>query len=109
MLELYPRHPNLALSQNNYYLSADGTAGICRARFVRHIAGGKTQSPDVITDEQPGSAIVTPAAPGRPRELIFKATGTARGISRHAPSGTKPTSADACCISSPITNCSPRN
>lgn len=39
----------------------------------------KLQSPDVITDEQPGSAIVTPAAPGRPRELIFKATGTARG------------------------------
>jgi uncharacterized ferritin-like protein (DUF455 family) len=39
----------------------------------------KLQTPDVITDEQPGSAIVTPAAPGRPRELIFKATGTARG------------------------------
>ena len=39
----------------------------------------KLQSPAVITDEQPGSAIVTPAAPGRPRELIFKATGTARG------------------------------
>jgi len=39
----------------------------------------KLRSPDVITDEQPGSAIVTPAAPGRPRELNFKATGTARG------------------------------
>ncbi len=39
----------------------------------------KLQSPDVITDEQPGSAIVTPAAPGRPRELNFKPTGTARG------------------------------
>jgi uncharacterized ferritin-like protein (DUF455 family) len=39
----------------------------------------KLQSPAVITDEQPGSAIVTPAAPGRPRELIFKASGTARG------------------------------
>ena len=39
----------------------------------------KLQSPAVITDEQPGSAIVSPAAPGRPRELIFKATGTARG------------------------------
>ena len=39
----------------------------------------KLQTPDVITDEQPGSAIVTPVAPGRPRELNFKATGTARG------------------------------
>jgi uncharacterized ferritin-like protein (DUF455 family) len=39
----------------------------------------KLQSPDVISDEQPGSAIFTPAAPGRPRELNFKTTGTARG------------------------------
>ncbi|MBC8095949.1 MAG: DUF455 family protein, partial [Akkermansiaceae bacterium] len=39
----------------------------------------KLQSPNVITDEQPGPAIVTPAAPGRPRELKFKLTGTARG------------------------------
>ena len=39
----------------------------------------KLQTPDVVTDEQPGSAIVTPAAPGRPRALHFKPTGTARG------------------------------
>jgi len=39
----------------------------------------KLQSPDVITDEQPGSAIVTPDAPGRSCELIFKPTGAARG------------------------------
>jgi uncharacterized ferritin-like protein (DUF455 family) len=39
----------------------------------------KLQAPDFITDEQPGSAIATPAAPGRPRELTFKPTGTARG------------------------------
>lgn len=39
----------------------------------------KLQRPDSITDEQPGSPIVTPAAPGRPRDLVFKATGTARG------------------------------
>src|SRR5476651_699061 len=31
-----------------------------------------------ITDEHPGSALVTPAAPGRPAELQFKATGEAR-------------------------------
>lgn len=39
----------------------------------------KLQRPDFITDEQPGVAIVPPNAPGRPRELTFKATGTARG------------------------------
>ena len=39
----------------------------------------KLQRPDCITDNRPGSAIVTPTAPGRPRELIFKPTGTARG------------------------------
>lgn len=39
----------------------------------------KLQRPDCITDDRPGSAIVTPTAPGRPRELIFKPTGTARG------------------------------
>ena len=39
----------------------------------------KLQSPDVMTDEHPGSAIATPAAPGRPRDLHFKPTGTARG------------------------------
>lgn len=39
----------------------------------------KLQPPDVITDERPGSALCTPAAPGRPRGLIFKPIGTARG------------------------------
>jgi uncharacterized ferritin-like protein (DUF455 family) len=39
----------------------------------------KLQSPEFITDAQPGSAIITPAAPGRPRNLIFKPTGSARG------------------------------
>src|SRR6185436_3334673 len=31
-----------------------------------------------ITDEQPGPALATPSAPGRPAELSFKPTGTAR-------------------------------
>ena len=39
----------------------------------------KLQSPSVITDDQPGSPLATPAAPGRPAELRFKLTGTARG------------------------------
>lgn len=39
----------------------------------------KLQTPEVITDEFPGHSIATPAAPGRPRELIFKPSGTARG------------------------------
>ena len=39
----------------------------------------KLQPPGVITDAQPGSALVTPAAPGRPRGLVFKPTGTSRG------------------------------
>ena len=39
----------------------------------------KLQAPGFITDEQPGSALATPAAPGRPRGLIFKPTGTSRG------------------------------
>src|SRR5438045_1068746 len=33
---------------------------------------------DDITDERPGPALVTPAAPGRPKELQFKVTGEAR-------------------------------
>ncbi len=32
----------------------------------------KLQTPDVITDERPGAALVTPEAPGRPAKLIFK-------------------------------------
>ena len=39
----------------------------------------KLQPPGVITDERPGSALVTPDAPGRPRGLNFKITGTSRG------------------------------
>ncbi|HEX5218067.1 MAG TPA: DUF455 family protein [Verrucomicrobiae bacterium] len=39
----------------------------------------KLQCPAVITDEKPGSAIQTPAMPGRPKELVFKVTGTSRG------------------------------
>ncbi len=32
----------------------------------------KLQCPDLITDERPGNALITPESPGRPRELIFK-------------------------------------
>lgn len=39
----------------------------------------KLQPPGVITDEHPGSALATPATPGRPCGLIFKPTGTSRG------------------------------
>lgn len=39
----------------------------------------KLQPPVDITDEHPGKAMSAPAAPGRPRELIFKPTGAARG------------------------------
>lgn len=38
----------------------------------------KLLRPADITDEKPGTALVTPSAPGRPAELQFKATGTAR-------------------------------
>jgi uncharacterized ferritin-like protein (DUF455 family) len=38
----------------------------------------KLLRPTDITDENPGTAIVTPNAPGRPTELEFKITGTAR-------------------------------
>jgi uncharacterized ferritin-like protein (DUF455 family) len=38
----------------------------------------KLLRPTVITDERPGPALVTPAAPGRPAELQFKVTGTSR-------------------------------
>jgi uncharacterized ferritin-like protein (DUF455 family) len=38
----------------------------------------KLRCPDRITDERPGPAFVAPAAPGRPKELQFKATGEAR-------------------------------
>jgi uncharacterized ferritin-like protein (DUF455 family) len=38
----------------------------------------KLLRPTDITDERPGSALVTPATPGRPKELQFKVTGEAR-------------------------------
>jgi uncharacterized ferritin-like protein (DUF455 family) len=38
----------------------------------------KLRCPDKVTDEHPGSALTTPAAPGRPKELQFKVTGEAR-------------------------------
>jgi uncharacterized ferritin-like protein (DUF455 family) len=38
----------------------------------------KLRCPNEITDERPGSALMTPSAPGRPAELQFKITGTAR-------------------------------
>jgi uncharacterized ferritin-like protein (DUF455 family) len=38
----------------------------------------KLLCPADITDERPGTALITPTAPGRPRELQFKVTGTAR-------------------------------
>ena len=34
--------------------------------------------PEEVTDERPGSALATPAMPGRPKELQFKVTGEAR-------------------------------
>jgi uncharacterized ferritin-like protein (DUF455 family) len=39
----------------------------------------KLQCPSIITDEKPGLSLAAPAAPGRPVELRFKLTGTARG------------------------------
>jgi hypothetical protein len=39
----------------------------------------KLQTPDGVTDEFPGSPIITPRTPGRPPHLVFKPTGTARG------------------------------
>ena len=39
----------------------------------------KLRRPDTLTDEQPGSALITPPAPGRPAELRFKASGTSPG------------------------------
>jgi uncharacterized ferritin-like protein (DUF455 family) len=38
----------------------------------------KLRCPDKVTDERPGSALKTSAAPGRPKELQFKVTGEAR-------------------------------
>src|SRR5258707_14627638 len=39
----------------------------------------KLQSPALVTDEQPGSALAAPAAPGRPPELQFKSQGSGKG------------------------------
>jgi len=38
----------------------------------------KLRSPSLITDEQPGSALHAPAAPGRPPELRFKTSGSGK-------------------------------
>jgi len=38
----------------------------------------KLRDPGDITDEHPGPALLAPSAPGRPKELQFKATGEAR-------------------------------
>ncbi len=38
----------------------------------------KLRCPDKVTDERPASALITPAMPGRPKELQFKVTGEAR-------------------------------
>jgi len=40
--------------------------------------GEKLRTPDVITDDHPGSALTTPAAPGRPKILIFKPHATGK-------------------------------
>ena len=38
----------------------------------------KLRTPEVITDERPGTALVTPAAPGRPTNLVFKPHATGK-------------------------------
>ncbi len=38
----------------------------------------KLRAPDSITDEHPGTALVTPAVPGRPQNLIFKPHATGK-------------------------------
>src|SRR6185369_14542659 len=38
----------------------------------------KLQCPELIVDEQPGSALEAPLAPGRPPELRFKSQGSSR-------------------------------
>lgn len=38
----------------------------------------KLLAPESITDERPGSALITPAMPGRPAELQFKAQGSGK-------------------------------
>jgi len=69
----------------------------------------KLQPPPNITDERRGAALVTPPSPGRPGELCFKPTGTARDSFPGTRRLEQPASGDACCTSSRTTNCSPRN
>src|ERR1017187_7843012 len=38
----------------------------------------KLQSPAAVTDERPGSPLLTPKSPGRPAELRFKAQGSGK-------------------------------
>jgi hypothetical protein len=40
----------------------------------------KLQSPAVVTDERPGSPLLTPQAPGRPAELRFKPQGSGKAV-----------------------------
>src|ERR1035438_5117638 len=42
------------------------------------ILDDKLQSPAVVTDERPGSPLLTPQAPGRPAELRFKPQGSGK-------------------------------
>ena len=48
-----------------------------RVLFARTLKD-KLQRPDEITDQHPGAALITPAAPARPAELQFKAPGSSR-------------------------------
>jgi len=48
-----------------------------RVLFARTLEE-KLHCPDDITDEQPGAALATPAAPGRPENLRFKPHGAAK-------------------------------
>jgi hypothetical protein len=70
----------------------------------------KLASPEAITDEQPGSAVETPAAPGRPVRLEFKphATGKSDFPGLHRLEQEFP-SAASCSIFLATTNCSPPN
>jgi uncharacterized ferritin-like protein (DUF455 family) len=40
---------------------------------------GKLRTPDLVTDDRPGSPLLTPQAPGRPTELRFKPQGSGKG------------------------------
>ncbi len=69
----------------------------------------KLLRPTDITDEHPGTALTTPSAPGRPTELQFKVTGTARDSFPAQKIWSKKASVDDCCIFSRTMSCSPPN